>query len=186
MDDKMGRLWAPWRVKFILGPKTPGCFLCSSAAEDRDAENHLLERGGLCFAILNRYPYNNGHLMISPYRHVGDLGALETEELTEIMLMTRDWVETLRESMQPQGFNVGFNLGAAAGAGVADHIHMHAVPRWDGDTNFMLVLGDVRVVNQSLDECFELLRHTRHALRQAGRQASPAEGAQAQSDGRGA
>jgi len=151
-------LWAPWRVGFILGPKAPGCFLCECPAADKDEENLILGRGETCFAILNRYPYTNGHVLIAPYRHTGDLTELSDAELTEIMIMTRGWVNASKRAMNPHGFNVGFNLGEAGGAGVADHVHLHIVPRWRGDTNFMSTLGDARVVNQSLAESCRLLR----------------------------
>jgi ATP adenylyltransferase len=152
------RLWAPWRLGFILGPKPEGCFLCQKPGEQRDAENYVLERGSTCFVILNAYPYNNGHLLISPYRHTGDFGVLTTEELNELMSLTQRWVQRLQERMRPEGFNIGFNVGKAAGAGVAEHLHQHIVPRWSGDTNFMSTVSDMRVINQSLDELYALLK----------------------------
>jgi len=146
---------------FILGEKPPGCFLCDGPAADDDEAHLILERGERAFVVLNRYPYNNGHLMVSPYRHTGDLTTLDAEEGAEIMRLTQGWVGRLQRAMRPAGFNLGFNLGLAAGAGVADHLHMHVVPRWEGDTNFMTIVGDQRVVNQSLAECWRLLREAR-------------------------
>lgn len=143
----------------IRDPKEPGCFLCTKAAEDRDAENLILERGQTCMCLMNLYPYSNGHLMVAPYRHVGDFTSLSDEEVTEMMLMARSWVRDLQKVGEPQGFNLGLNLGRVAGAGVADHVHLHIVPRWGGDTNFMTVLAEARVINQALEETrVDLLR----------------------------
>ncbi len=143
----------------IRAPREQGCFLCTKSAQDRDVENLVLERGRTCFCLMNLYPYSNGHLMVAPYRHVGDLTDLSDEEITEIMTVARGWVRDLQELARPQGFNLGFNQGTAAGAGVADHLHLHVVPRWGGDTNFMTVLSETRVINQALTETrAELLR----------------------------
>jgi ATP adenylyltransferase len=152
-------LWAPWRIDFIRSEKGEGCFLCGKR-DDRSSpdEELVVGRGRHVFAILNRYPYNSGHLMIVPYRHIGDIEELEAEELYEMA----DWLvaakKALASVLRPQGFNIGFNLGTAAGAGVKDHIHQHLVPRWEGDTNFMPVLGDLRVVPESLTATAALLR----------------------------
>ena len=143
----------------IRAPKEPGCFLCQKAAEDRDAENLVLERGRTCMCLMNLYPYSNGHLMVAPYRHTGEFTSLSDEEVAEMMTMARGWVGDLQKVGSPQGFNLGLNLGTAAGAGVADHVHLHIVPRWRGDTNFMTVLAEARVINQALEETrAELLR----------------------------
>jgi len=143
----------------IRAPKESGCFMCTKAAEDRDPENLILERGQTCMCLMNLYPYSNGHLMVAPYRHVGDFTSLSDEEVTEMMLMARGWVRDLQKVGRPQGFNLGLNLGTVAGAGVADHVHLHIVPRWGGDTNFMTVLAEARVINQALEETrVELLR----------------------------
>jgi ATP adenylyltransferase len=155
------RLWAPWRIGFILSEKSGGCFLCDAPASDKDEENLLLERGRRCIAILNRYPYNNGHLMIAPLRHTGDLTSLDADESLELMQMTQTWIKVLDAAMHPHGYNLGFNLGIAAGAGVADHVHFHIVPRWNGDTNFMSIVGEERVINQSLAEAYALLVRVR-------------------------
>ena len=145
-------------MQMIRAPREEGCFLCQKSAEDRDAENLVLERGRACFCLLNLYPYSNGHLMVAPYRHVGDLTELADDEIAEIMTMAREWVRDLQAVARPHGFNLGFNLGTAAGAGVADHLHLHIVPRWGGDTNFMPVVAGVRVIPQSLEALWEALR----------------------------
>ncbi len=151
----MKKLWSPWRSQYIDSfkdkiPKT-GCFLCDAAKLDaEDSENFLVYKGRLTFTILNLYPYNNGHLMIVPYRHSGDLLSLSDEENLEIMNQIKLSVKALGEILKPEGFNIGANLGKASGAGVDDHIHYHVVPRWNGDTNFMPVLGEVKVISQDL------------------------------------
>jgi len=153
----MKRLWSPWRMEYILRQKPGGCIFCDKALEQADAENLILFRGEHCFVMINRYPYNNGHLMVAPYEHVDTLTALSPEALTEMMTLIKMCIEVLSEEMRPDGFNVGMNLGAAAGAGIRDHIHMHVVPRWTGDTNFMPVLGDTHVIVEGLDECYQRL-----------------------------
>ncbi len=156
--DPMNTMWAPWRAGYILAHDKPaGCIFCTHPAEHEDARHYILERRQHAFVILNRYPYNNGHLMVVPFRHVSSLADLSADELREVFEGVRDWTEVLKSRMNPQGFNVGLNLGAVAGAGIADHLHVHVVPRWGGDTNFMPVLGDTRVLPQSLDETYALL-----------------------------
>ena len=157
--SKQRPLWAPWRIKFITSKKTDKCFLCGKQkCFDSEDEELVIARGKHVFAILNRYPYNSGHIMIAPYAHVNDLPLLDKKVLHELMDMTVKAEKTMLLSMRPQGFNVGFNLGAASGAGLEEHIHLHIVPRWVGDTNFMPVLGDTRVVPQSLVETAAFLR----------------------------
>ncbi len=153
-------LWAPWRINFIRSEKDTGCFLCDNHSEDSnsDEDELIVFRGETCFIILNRYPYNSGHLLIAPYRHVGDIVELSSTELHEIMDLTVLAKQVLGQTMQPDAFNAGLNLGTAAGAGIADHVHMHIVPRWNGDTNFMSVIDDVRVVPEALVVTAELLR----------------------------
>lgn len=151
----MNKLWSPWRSQYIeaFKDKTPksGCFLCDSAKLNADAaDNLLLQKGSLTFTILNLYPYNNGHLMIVPYAHKADLLSLSDEENLEIMEQLKLSVRALEEVLKPEGFNIGVNIGKASGAGVDDHIHFHIVPRWNGDTNFMPVLGEVKVISQDL------------------------------------
>ncbi|NOY80258.1 MAG: HIT domain-containing protein [Kiritimatiellaeota bacterium] len=152
-------LWAPWRIEYIRGPHSGRCFFCEKAgARGADKANHVVGRGKQCFVLLNDFPYNSGHLMIAPYRHVGDLDALCPEELSELFDLAVLCERVLKSVMNPEGFNFGFNIGAAAGAGVRDHVHGHMVPRWVGDTNFMPVLGSTRVVPEALDETARVLR----------------------------
>jgi ATP adenylyltransferase len=160
MDANQKRpLWAPWRIKFITAKKTDKCFLCGKwKCFDSEDEDLVIARGKHVFAILNRYPYNSGHIMIAPYAHVNDLPLLEKKAVHELMDMAVKAEKIMLRSMRPQGFNVGLNLGAAAGAGLEDHIHLHIVPRWTGDTNFMPVLSDTRVVPQALVETAAFLR----------------------------
>jgi len=154
----MERLWAPWRMKYILQMKGKGCFLCKGAREKkRDRKNYVLLRGKTCFVILNTFPYNNGHLMVSPYRHIGEMDRLRDEEMLELFKLTVRAISIMKKVLKPDGFNVGINLGRAAGAGLASHLHIHIVPRWNGDTNFMPVLGNTKVISQSLSETYKKL-----------------------------
>ena len=154
----MDRLWAPWREKFILCEKEPGCFLCRTSRDKQDRKNLILFRGEKCFVILNRYPYNNGHVMIAPYRHLGKLEELKADELTELMTTAQLCVKALKSGLKPQGINLGMNLGKVSGAGVADHIHLHLVPRWQGDTNFMPIFAQTKVVSVGLADTYRLLK----------------------------
>jgi len=157
----MEHLWAPWRIGYILRAKEPGCFLCRKPQEADDAKNHILIRDRTCFALLNAYPYNAGHLMVVPYKHTAELDDLTESEMADLMTLTRRCKQILARALKPDGFNIGLNLGRAAGAGVDDHMHFHIVPRWSGDTNFMSVTGgDIRVVPQALDDMYAaLLKH---------------------------
>jgi ATP adenylyltransferase len=139
-------------------PNEPTCIFCSKVEEDNDAKNHILYRGDCCFVILNLYPYNNGHLMVVPYQHTSKLEDLEEATLAEIMMLTQKAVEILRAAYDPQGFNIGINLGTAAGAGIAAHIHQHVVPRWNGDTNFVSIIGQTRIIPEWIDETYSQLR----------------------------
>lgn len=150
-------IWAPWRIEYILGNKEGGCFLCRMFAEKNDRDNLLLKRGKTCAVVMNRYPYTSGHLMVAPYRHLEHLKEMSQEERLELTDLSIDAVEILKEELKPDGLNLGFNLGAAAGAGLKDHIHQHIVPRWTGDTNFMPVLADTRIMPQSLMEQYDVL-----------------------------
>ena len=154
----MKRLWAPWRSKYVLNSSAEGCIFCTKPKEDKDDENFILLRGDKCFAIMNIYPYNNGHLMVAPYAHKASIEELNDEELAEMMKMVQRCVKALRKAYNPQGFNIGMNIGRVAGAGFEGHIHIHIVPRWNGDTNFMPVLADTKVVPISLDEVYKRLK----------------------------
>jgi ATP adenylyltransferase len=155
----MEQLWSPWRLAYVTGDKTDpaGCIFCN-ALERADAESLIVFRGRTCYVILNLYPYNNGHLLIVPNRHVGSLAGTAADEREELMGLTRLSEIALAESYAPHGFNVGINLGRPAGAGVLDHLHIHVVPRWNGDTNFMPVIGQVRVLPEELPVTAEKLR----------------------------
>lgn len=153
----MKRLWAPWRMTYLKANKTEGCIFCQKAAERRDRENLILWRGQSGLVLLNLYPYNNGHLMVTPYEHVPSIENLSPETLADLMGMVQKSLAVLRKAMNPNAFNIGINLGAAAGAGIADHMHIHVVPRWNGDTNFMPVLGETRVVPDFLENSYDQL-----------------------------
>lgn len=157
----MNQLWAPWRLSYIATAKAPAagdpCFICRGLAEDKDRENLIVRRTAASVVVLNRFPYNNGHLLVAPRAHKGRLDDLDPAELLETMETLRHMVRVLDGLMKPDGYNIGLNLGYAAGAGLPGHLHWHVVPRWHGDTNFMPVLGDVKVIAQSLDAAWELL-----------------------------
>ena len=159
----METLHAPWRIEYILAPKPPPAegaqSLFTRIAQSSDDEaNHVLFRGHSCFALLNTYPYNGGHLMVVPYKQAADFGPLLDEELLELMQVVRRCQNALTEVMKPDGFNIGVNLGRVAGAGIENHVHLHVVPRWNGDTNFMPVLAGTHVVPEALKEVAAKLR----------------------------
>lgn len=156
----MRQLWAPWRMAYI-GSDAPesDCVFCEKAAASDDERNLVLWRGEHCFALMNIFPYNNGHLMIAPYAHQPTILELDSTTLTEMMTLAQRCVKACQEALGAQGFNIGINQGSAAGAGIADHAHMHVVPRWGGDTNFMPVLADVKVMP-------DYLEHTYHQIRE--------------------
>ncbi|HKT80149.1 MAG TPA: HIT domain-containing protein [Vicinamibacterales bacterium] len=159
----MERLWAPWRLSYVTGAAhgVAGCVFCdaANAGESADPKDSLVVfRGEHTFVILNRYPYNNGHVLVAPYRHVAALSSLSAAELTELMRLTRNAEVALTEAYQPHGINLGMNLGRPAGAGIADHLHMHLVPRWNGDTSFMSVVGNVRVLPEELSQTLARLK----------------------------
>jgi ATP adenylyltransferase len=151
------RLWAPWRLEYIKGPKPDECIFCRAARSGDDAESYVVARGERCFVMLNAYPYNNGHVMVSPYEHVPSIEELDAETLLELMALTQRSLGALREAYGPEGFNLGVNQGRIAGAGVEDHVHLHVVPRWDADTNFMPVIASTRVLPQSLEDSYATL-----------------------------
>ena len=164
----MDYLWAPWRMEYILGKKKRGCFLCKKLKEKKDKERLVLYQGQHVFVIMNKFPYTNGHLMVVPQRHCLNLEQLNTEELKELFELLKVSVRALKASLRPQGFNIGMNIGKMGGAG-EDHLHLHIVPRWPGDTNFMPVLGETRVISEYLEETYEKLRSAfRDLLRKKG------------------
>src|SRR6187549_2490096 len=154
----MEHLWSPWRLAYITGANpTTGCVFCQAAA-DPQAESLVVFRGRTCFVILNLFPYNNGHLMVIPNRHIASLTSATDEELHELIALTRTCEAALTETYAPHGMNMGINLGKPAGAGILDHVHMHVVPRWNGDTNFMTVVGRTRVLPEELPDTASRLR----------------------------
>jgi ATP adenylyltransferase len=164
----MKPLWAPWRMDFILENKSApksgsksgsiqGCIFCSKPKEHQDRKNHILFRGERVFVMLNIYPYNNGHLLASPYLHAGNLSDLDRTVLADLMETVKKSVAILGAAVSPDGFNIGINLGKAAGAGIENHIHVHIVPRWAGDTNYMPVLSETRVIPEHLDATYDAL-----------------------------
>jgi len=153
----MKNLWAPWRIQYILSEKPKGCFFCQAPKKGQDREVFILYRARHTYVIMNIYPYNNGHLMVVPYEHRPGLEGLPDAALAELMSITRYSLRCLREAMNPDGFNIGINIGTVAGAGLKEHLHVHIVPRWNGDTSFMAVLDEVRVIPQHIRETYELL-----------------------------
>ncbi|MDH5509351.1 MAG: HIT domain-containing protein [Nitrospinota bacterium] len=150
-------IWAPWRLDYILGPKEEGCVFCSMPEDNEDEKHHILYRGKTCYVVLNLFPYNNGHLMVCPFRHLSDYTALTSEELSESAQLQQKSILALKQAFRPDGFNVGLNLGSAAGAGIEEHLHLHIVPRWNGDFNFMPVIGQTKVMPQHLKSTYEAL-----------------------------
>lgn len=150
-------IWAPWRMEYILSKKNEQCIFCIGNDPAQDKERLILYRSSLAFVIMNRYPYNNGHLMISPYKHVSRLEDLDRDMAQDMFWLLRNSNLILQECMKPEGFNIGINIGKVGGAGIEDHIHIHIVPRWNGDTNFMPVLGNVRVMPEYLQDTYEKL-----------------------------
>jgi ATP adenylyltransferase len=154
----MQRIWAPWRMAYIVGERSGGCVFCEKSKDmANDQENFVLCRGEFAFALMNIYPYNNGHLMIAPYAHVASLTELNPEQVRDLFCLTQQCERVLTQAMHPEGFNIGINLGKAAGAGIADHLHVHIVPRWNGDTNYMTTVCDSRVIPQQLSETYAIL-----------------------------
>jgi ATP adenylyltransferase len=151
------RLWAPWRIEYIRGDKPDECIFCTKPKLD-DEEALIVRRGKRCFVMLNGYPYTSGHVMVAPYRHTADLTELDPDTSDELIALVQESIRAIRIAYRPEGFNVGANLGTVAGAGVADHVHLHVVPRWEGDTNFMPVVGEVRVLPESLDDTWRNLK----------------------------
>lgn len=155
------RLWAPWRFQYVttaVEPKSDGCIFVELPAQEKDRENLILFRGKKAFVIMNAFPYTSGHLMVAPFRHVGEIEHLDDEELLEVNQLLAKCSVWLKRAYAPQGFNIGVNVGKAGGAGIPSHIHWHIVPRWSGDTNFMSTVGEIRVLPQSLTDSYDLLR----------------------------
>lgn len=164
MAEQNRNLWAPWRLEYIHSlhdeeTEPKGCFLCQYAQHpEADARQYVIWRQKYCFTLFNRFPYSNGHLLIAPYAHVATLDQLEEPALTELICQVRDAQRLLQATTSAQGYNMGMNLGRCAGAGLPDHLHLHIVPRWEGDTNFMPVIGDTRVIPQSIEALMNLMR----------------------------
>lgn len=155
----MNRIWSPWRMKYVnTHQKEESCVFCSAQARKDSVENLIAFRGKCAFVILNLYPYTSGHLMVVPFDHTAALEALERDTRAEMMELTSQCMEVLKKTYRPQGFNVGANIGVAAGAGVPDHVHIHVVPRWSGDTNFMSVLGETRVLPEAIEVTYQRVR----------------------------
>jgi ATP adenylyltransferase len=151
-------LWAPWRMEYILSKKSEECVFCIGENPDGDKERLVLYRSRFCFVILNHYPYNNGHLMVAPLRHVASLQDLDEAASHDLFYLLQKCVAILTQTLHAEGFNLGANLGKVAGAGVDQHLHIHLVPRWAGDTNFMPVVADVRVMPECLEDTYRMLR----------------------------
>lgn len=153
-------MWAPWRMEYIESQpdKTKGCVFCENPKNKDDGESHIVYRGEHCYVMLNKYPYNNGHVMVLPYVHTNDLLNLSEKTQSECQQVINKTIKALRKVFNPQGINIGLNMGSAAGAGIAEHIHYHILPRWEGDTNFMPVVAGVKVISESLDSTYEKLK----------------------------
>ena len=154
------RVWAPWRLSYVKDASkeaNEGCIFCNAPVADDDRANLVVHRGERCFVILNKFPYTNGHLMVAPYKHLATLPELDAETVAEMMALVQRAIVALDDAYGPQGYNAGLNQGRAAGAGFADHIHLHVVPRWSGDTNYMAVIADTKVMPQSLEESYDAL-----------------------------
>ena len=158
MSVDLDRLWAPWRNAFLTRPQPRRCIFCAAKdSRESDRASLVIARGARVFALLNRYPYSNGHFMVSPYRHTGRLESLDPTEWRELWQVSRQLMARLSNTLHPQGFNIGMNIGRVAGAGIPGHLHLHVVPRWKGDVNFMTVIGRARIMSQSLEQTRRLL-----------------------------
>jgi ATP adenylyltransferase len=157
----MEHLWTPWRMTYLKSGSSEGgkqCIFCQKVQAGNDTAEHILHRGEHVYVTLNLFPYNNGHLMVVPYQHTGELGDLNSPALTELMTVTQQALGVLRAAYNPQAFNIGINLGQAAGAGIAEHLHQHIVPRWAGDTNYMTVIGETRTIPEWIDQTYARLK----------------------------
>jgi ATP adenylyltransferase len=156
-DFQVKTIWAPWRNVYVEAQQKDYCIFCNKPKEAADKENYILYRGKMSFVMMNLYPYNNGHLMVSPYKHISSISKLDREDLVNLTLLTQISTQILEDVFKPEGFNIGMNLGRSGGAGFADHIHIHIVPRWNGDTNFMPVLSETKVISEHLNSTYERL-----------------------------
>ena len=154
----MEHIWAPWRIEYIAKPKDSACILCRKPRQNNDDANFILYRGQSNFVILNAFPYNPGHLMVAPYRHVADIQDLTSDESTEHFKLVKKSMSVLKQVLKPDGFNIGLNIGKVAGAGIEEHLHTHIVPRWLGDVNFMPVMSDTRVISEGLSATYNKLK----------------------------
>jgi len=155
----MDHLWSPWRMKYIRGKsKTKGCVFCAAVKKSAEDKNLVVARGKHAYVILNKFPYTSGHIMVVPYAHIDTFEKMETKTSTEVMFLLRQSIKTIDKVYQPDGYNMGSNLGSVAGAGITDHIHFHLVPRWQGDTNYMTAIGGTRVLPEDLHETCEKLK----------------------------
>lgn len=153
-------IWAPWRMKYLLRKKQKGCTFCKKLRSKKDKDNLVLFRGKTCFIVLNLYPYCNGHLLVLPNRHIATLDKLNANELLELMKLTKLSTKLLKKVFNPQGFNIGMNIGEIAGAGIASHLHMHIVPRWKADTNYLTAISNMRVIAETLKKTYQKLKST--------------------------
>lgn len=156
MNDNI--LWAPWRAEFVLAEKEKGCIFCNRIAMEDSVENLIVHRGELCIVILNKFPYNSGHAMVVPLRHVAHLEELTHEESIEFFELTRRTVRVIKKTLNPHSLNIGMNLGESSGAGIPEHLHMHIIPRWNGDTSFMPIIGKTKIVSVPLEPIYDALR----------------------------
>jgi len=159
-ESGVKRLWAPWRMSYLTAEREEGCVFCTRPKEDKsfDKDDLVLYRGKYCYVIMNLYPYNNGHCMVVPYQHTGDFTDLNDDEMLELMQLAKMTINVFKKVFNPEGFNTGFNIGKAAGAGIREHIHFHVLPRWVGDTNFMPVLGETRVISEHIHDTYDKLK----------------------------
>lgn len=163
VNARLGRLWAPWRTEYIKAfpeQKQARCFICAARRARNRKKHFVLEKSPKAIVLMNLYPYNPGHLLVAPTLHVADLSALTSTALTELMLLSKKWVGILGKTMHPDGFNLGINIGESAGAGLPEHVHIHIVPRWTGDTSFMSVVSGTKVVSMSMQSVYSLLSST--------------------------
>jgi len=165
----MNRKWAPWRAEYLeqLNDRVEGnaCIFCIKPKEKKDKNNLILYRAADCFVIMNKYPYNTGHLLLVPYKHLDDITRASKKTLTDIMTVSQKCVKILQKIMKPDGFNIGWNLGRVAGAAIKNHIHMHVVPRWNGDTNFLPVIADVKIMSEGLVSSYNKLKREFNILK---------------------